>query len=63
MSIKIDKTTKGIVLDGVFHESKDGVSCKECSLKDTLFCRNFGKICIFFGNKGFVRKDLTKQKQ
>lgn len=45
----------GIVIEGVLHQSKDNISCEACSIKDTVYCRNFGKICVFYCNRGFVR--------
>gem|GEM_PF-4308916 len=45
----------GIVIEGILHQVKDNISCKECSIKDTKYCRNFGKICSYYSNRGFVK--------
>ena len=45
----------GIVIEGVLYQPRDNLSCKECSIKDTKYCRNLGKICSYYSNRGFVR--------
>ena len=37
----------GIVIEGVLYQPRDNVSCKECAIKDTKYCRNLGKICSY----------------
>lgn len=51
----------GLIIDGVIYIPSDNIGCDKCAIKNTKYCRNHGKICVFFSNRGFVRYGLSKK--
>ena len=45
----------GLIIDGVIYTPSDNIDCDKCAIKNTKYCRNHGKICIFFSHRGFVK--------
>lgn len=51
----------GLIIDGVIYTPSDNIGCDKCAIKNTKYCRNHGKICVFFSNRGFVKYGLSKK--